>query len=58
METGARADEMVEEIMRSGEVAASRAATIARTETSRASSNLLQGAGYPRREPRISVAYQ
>ena len=42
METGGRAEDIVKEIMRSGEVAESRARTIARTETSRASSVLLQ----------------
>ncbi len=42
METGARASEIAKEIMRSGEVASSRATLIAVTETSRASSNLLE----------------
>ena len=42
METGARADELAEQIMATGHVTASRAALIARTETSRSSSVLLQ----------------
>jgi SPP1 gp7 family putative phage head morphogenesis protein len=42
MESGSRASEMVEEIMRSGDVAVSRAKTIARTETARTSSVLLE----------------
>lgn len=42
METGARADVIVAELMRTGEVAEGRARTIARTEVSRASSNLVQ----------------
>ncbi len=40
--TGDRPDKLVQEILKSGEVAESRARTIARTETSRAASNLLQ----------------
>ena len=40
--SGARAGELAKEILRTGEVTASRAALIARTETSRASSTLLQ----------------
>jgi SPP1 gp7 family putative phage head morphogenesis protein len=42
METGARADVIAREILRTGEVTKSRAALIARTETTRASTNLLQ----------------
>ena len=42
MENSGRASSLIEEIMRSGEVAASRARTIARTETTRAASNLTQ----------------
>lgn len=40
--SGARANEIKKEIMRSGEVSAGRAGTIARTETSRASTALMQ----------------
>lgn len=42
MTTGTRASEIAKEILRSGEVAESRAMTIARTETSRTVSNMVQ----------------
>lgn len=51
--TGARSDQVAAEIMRSGEVAQSRADTIARTEVSRAASTLTQA----RAEHAGSVGY-
>lgn len=43
LEAGGRADHLVKEIMRTGEVEKGRATTIARTETSRVAANLTQG---------------